>query len=514
MARLDYLNMLYSNHKSPLEFDFDSLIISPLDFYVTGYDVDHLTNIATSIRYASSIEKKYKEINETMKRNGFIKFHAGTNRVVYTHSEDQRIVAKIAVDKVGMRDNPNEFNNQIFLKPFVTKMFYTSYSGVIGMAERVQPILSPEEFSIIGGDVFDLLNNFMIGKYILEDIGSSFFMNWGLRNGFGPCLLDYPYLFELDGNKLECKNMVDGPCGPEICKGEIDYDIGFNNLICNKCGKLYLATELKKEQVINNKVIRGGDIMKTEIIIGGKVICSTNTETEYVKPKEKLPKPDKSYITSIIVIEDKVVSHTINTSSKMDEDFNVLPVSSIELPIYNTVAERATIIEALTLKELQVPEDKPEEGDIICEVEIEVEPKVTDLPIEVESKVTDLPIEVESKATDLPEVESSIDIEPNNIDYIREKLFDISETFMNDIIDGRIKLFRINKSELKKHIEERIKKMIVDGVNPEDYSDEIILRFIDKYYDVIISEEFIDEQKIINEEAKVEEVKTSTGLDF
>ena len=29
-------------------------------------------------------------------------------------------------------------------------------------------------------------------------------MNYGLREGFGPVLLDYPYVFELDGRKLIC----------------------------------------------------------------------------------------------------------------------------------------------------------------------------------------------------------------------------------------------------------------------------------------------------------------------
>ena len=35
----------------------------------------------------------------------------------------------------------------------------------------------------------------------MADIGTNFFMNWGIRPGFGPVLLDYPYVYELDGNK-------------------------------------------------------------------------------------------------------------------------------------------------------------------------------------------------------------------------------------------------------------------------------------------------------------------------
>ena len=83
------------------------------------------------------------------------------------------------------------------LKPFVTKMFECSPCGTVATVERVEPITSRQEFLSVADDIFDLLNQQILGQYILEDIGTNYFMNYGLRKGFGPVLLDYPYLFEL-----------------------------------------------------------------------------------------------------------------------------------------------------------------------------------------------------------------------------------------------------------------------------------------------------------------------------
>ena len=76
--------------------------------------------------------------------------------------------------------------------------------GVVGEAERVQPITSREEFLSCADEIYGLLN-MLTSKYVLADIGSRYFMNYGLRgNNFGPVLLDFPYLYEVDGNKLVC----------------------------------------------------------------------------------------------------------------------------------------------------------------------------------------------------------------------------------------------------------------------------------------------------------------------
>ncbi|MGL5751467.1 MAG: hypothetical protein ACRCXT_13120 [Paraclostridium sp.] len=291
MARADIISILYSKEKSPLEFNFDMLMAPPMYTYLTMYDIQELNRIATSARYASKIEIKYKLIDDIMKARGFRKLHCGTNRVVYKHLENETFVAKIAIDKVGITDNPREFINQNYLKPFVTKVFECSPCGTVAFVERVQAITSRQEFMSVADDVFHLITNYIIGKYVLEDIGTKFFMNYGLRNGYGPVLLDFPYVFELDGYKMHC-NKVDQITGVK-CTGIIDYDDGFNALQCNMCGKRYFAHEL--ESSIKNKTIlmkEEGDVpMKISLKRGNKVIelADTTTESEIISI-ERVPR--------------------------------------------------------------------------------------------------------------------------------------------------------------------------------------------------------------------------------
>lgn len=279
MARADILNIMYSREMSPLEFRFETLAMPSMYNYLTIQDIDQLRYIATSNRYAAKIDLKYRAIDEIMTRRGFRKFHCGTNRIVYKFLEDESFLVKIALDKVGMGDNPKEYKNQFLLKPFVTKMFQMSPCGTVAFVERVQPITSRQEFSSIANEVFELLSNCIIGKYVLEDVGTKYFMNYGLRNGFGPVLLDYPYVFELDGNKLYCNKVF--PNGVR-CDGEIDYDAGFNNLVCTKCGKIYLAQDL--EASIKDKLIimkdEGELNMKIQIKRGNNVLLDHDTSRE------------------------------------------------------------------------------------------------------------------------------------------------------------------------------------------------------------------------------------------
>ena len=280
MDRQDVLKrLLYPKCKTAIEFQFDNLIVNPMLSYITVQDIAQLNKIATSLKYSSKPKEKYAMIDKIMSNRGFKKMASGTNRVTYRCLNDYRVVIKIAIDKVGLSDNGNEYRNQHLLKPFVTKCFEVSPCGTVGLFERVVPITSREEFVNISDDIFDLINN-LIGKYVLEDIGEKFYMNYGLREGFGPVLLDYPYVFELDGRKLICN--VPEPMEPKgYCGGEIDYDLGYNDLVCKKCGKRYLATELKSDVKSDRpKIIIEGDdsIMRCVLKRGDEVVSKLNSE--------------------------------------------------------------------------------------------------------------------------------------------------------------------------------------------------------------------------------------------
>ena len=263
------LERITSRAITPGEFNYDKMQAPPLSMLLSPYDIQELHIIATSLKLSAKPQEKYKLIDNVMRNRGFVKMAAGTNRIAYRHPEDTSFLIKIATDNIGMGDNPAEYRNQFIFKPFVTKCFEVSPCGTIGVFERVDPIISREEFLSVAGDIFTVINEWFIGEYVLADFGSNFFMNWGIRHGFGPVLLDYPYMYKIDGDKLYCRapnpNSATGRCD-----GVIDYDAGYNYLRCTKCGVKYRAKELEKK--IKNKEIfvKGESTMKFVVKSGFK----------------------------------------------------------------------------------------------------------------------------------------------------------------------------------------------------------------------------------------------------
>lgn len=253
MARADILSRLYSSRRPANKFNFDMLTGPPVSSLLSPYDVQQIWDINNDPRLNTKLKERLNYIDTIMRGRGLTRITQGTNRACYKYYEDQSFIFKTAISKPGFNDSPREMYNQHRLKPFVTKCFDVSANGIIGSFERVQDITSAEQFKSIADDVFTLLNDHIIGKYVMADIGTKYFRNYGIRLGFGPVILDYPMLFEVDGDKLFC-NAVNRYTG-EVCGGQIDYDAGFNNLYCEKCGKMYLANELEKK-------VTSGDVIK------------------------------------------------------------------------------------------------------------------------------------------------------------------------------------------------------------------------------------------------------------
>lgn len=253
MSRVALIEQLTApKKKSALEFNYDALWAPPIRCLISQEDINQLYKIATSLRYNDDIEKKYELIDAIMRPRGFKRGNRGTNRVVYNFLEDRRFCFKIALDRVGIKDSPAEFRNQEFFKPFCCKIFEVDPTGVVACIERVNPISSLEEFASIADDVFNMMVTKIIGKYVVDDLGTEKFMNYGIRynsNGvaFGPVVIDFPYAYELDGAKLHCARQIHMGNTITICNGEIDYDSGLNHLVCTKCGAKYTAKELGKD---------------------------------------------------------------------------------------------------------------------------------------------------------------------------------------------------------------------------------------------------------------------------
>mgnify|MGYP004492941361 CR=1 FL=1 len=267
------LDRLMSKTTTIEEFNYDSLVAPPLNYFLSPYDISKLNMIAKSLKLSAKPQLRYQEIDNVMRSRGLVKFAAGTNRVVYRHPEFPDILFKVAADAVGLGDNPAEYRNQFILRPFVTKCFEISPCGTVGLFERVNPITSREEFLSVADDVFELLNEWIIGKYVIADCGSKYFMNFGVRRGFGVVVLDYPYLYELDGQKLYCRK-PDPTSQTGKCDGIIDYDDGYNHLHCTKCGAIYKAKELEAK-IENNELVlerKGEQAMKITVSGGSKNI--------------------------------------------------------------------------------------------------------------------------------------------------------------------------------------------------------------------------------------------------
>ena len=325
MSRVSILEQLTApKKKTALDFHYEDLWAPPIMSLFTPQDIQELVRIATSLRYAGNIARKYDMIDAVMKRRGFRRAHCGTNRVVYNFLEDDRFVAKVAVDRVGMEDSPAEYRNQAYFQPFCCKIFEVDPSGVISFIERVNPISSIEEFMSVKDDIFNMMVTKIIGKYIVDDLGTKAFMNFGIRmnaNGtaFGPVIIDFPYAYELDGAKLRCAHKIVNEHGNlEECGGEIDYDPGFNTLICNKCGREYKALDLAKKNNSEDVKLIYSDaekafaksiryLVRGKIIDGDKVIYDSGRRSNRILLKEEFSNMNNASLPVGPVTVDKTI---------------------------------------------------------------------------------------------------------------------------------------------------------------------------------------------------------------
>lgn len=317
-ARDELLRLMLSRNVTIDEFNFDQLTAPPLDFFISQQDLDYLVYLANSPRFSSKINYKYDEIDKLMKSRGFVLLGRGTNRVVYRNLEYYDICLKIAIDHVGSSDNPKEFINQEYLKPYVSKIFSVDPTGTVAVAERVHPISTREEFENYSYAIYDLITKYFIGKYVVNDIGTKYFMNWGIRYSTSlPVLLDYPYFYLFDPRKSICHTILEDGT---ICNGEIDYDDGYNILFCTKCGRHYKAAELAKEQSNDaNNIVSGGNKMKAVISIKkGSNVTKVVSNPETKKLEDRYSYSANVSVRTVKQTIDNVVKE--NTLRKNAED--------------------------------------------------------------------------------------------------------------------------------------------------------------------------------------------------
>lgn len=291
----------------------------PIDHYLSKEDKYMIYKLATSPEYSSGdVSSRLEIYDQILNPRKFTRSFSGTNRVVYTHKSEKDFLLKIALDDVGASDNLREYTNQEYLKPYIPKLFDVTPCGTIALMERVTPILSRDEFYIHANSIYDVITHLIGHGFVLEDIGTDFFMNWGIRKEFGPVLLDFPYIFRSNKERMRCISFNHDTHVP--CYGKIGYDDGFNFLFCSKCGKRYAAKDVGTVISLFSEKRRSKSIMKSkrdeitvELQIGNTVYSkkiSPDASVDYIADNDVI-----SFVNSV----NKKVNERINDIVKDNE---------------------------------------------------------------------------------------------------------------------------------------------------------------------------------------------------
>ena len=382
---------MYEGITTTLDEYYDSLQAPPLSTLLMPQDLDAIHRVITSAKLSGNGEKRIFAIRDIMARRGFTQLAGGTNRSVFTHPNYPHIAVKVAIDNVGIHDNPAEYNNQFILKPYCTKCFEVSADGAVGVFEKVGRIRNSVEFYQMWDDIYSLCEYFVTEKeLLLEDFGIKFFMNWGIRYGFGPVLLDFPYVYDIDWDKLHCDRPNDDGT---ICNGNIDYDDRFDFLVCEKCGKRYRAVDIAKKREVGKGVltkISGGKKMQITLKRGNEVIKTTD-ELEVTKTMGK-PAVAKSWKNKIMsneaagISSDSVKIRLVRGGTEIASyQADKVVKEDFGLVVKVTRGEEEV---ATTTENHNIVSDVEENSGLVVKVTRETEPVAEETPV-VEEKVED-----------------------------------------------------------------------------------------------------------------------------
>ncbi|MBR6289212.1 MAG: hypothetical protein IKR19_07755 [Acholeplasmatales bacterium] len=412
-------------------------------------------------------------IDNICRSRGLVKFGAGTNRVVYRHPEFNNILFKIATDDVGMGDNPAEFRNQFLLKPFCAKTFEISPCGTVALVERLKPIRSREEYLSVAEDVFELLYTWIIGKYIMADIGDKYFMNIGIRQSMGICILDYPYLYELDGKKLYCR--APDPKSPSgCCDGEIDYDDGFNILHCTKCGVKYRAKELAKN-IEENKIVtvEEGSNLKMNIKVSGGSRNINRVETVGGALGVEAKALTGKDMVKVIPSHGNVNSPKVTIDQNQSNHNSKIEFVDNEVPVLKTVNGKFVepVMEKPAPAAVKVHKEENIEKTFVEPAEAAAKPAVT---------FGDKTASTKDNTSPVFEIEKAIETIITNIQKIdiKEVKTDLEDRMFDKLINSGV-----DKMSLGKLLIKLLGKAA--DVNNEILTDPTMINdFIEKYYDL------------------------------
>lgn len=257
---------------------FEKLSKPILYNYIPLQVIQQLNQVMTDVVLANKADKRFRIQEEILSPYGFKPLSSGTNRRAFYCDYDSSIVLKLASDSIGFTDNQSEFKMQQLLKPFCPKIFELGLNGVVALTERVETINEYEINHIWKNCVYELVYLLFYKRYgyVIEDVGLKFFKNFGYRPGIGLVVLDFPYVYEVDEEKMKCT--WEDPRTGEVCGGIIGYDfnMGLSQITCNKCGRRYSAKYLSRDEKpidITNEIRNKFDVEVPVVIVKeGKIV--------------------------------------------------------------------------------------------------------------------------------------------------------------------------------------------------------------------------------------------------
>lgn len=351
---------------------YDSLTPKhPMNWYFTPQDVETFRRLARS---PMNMREKFDEIGYLMNNRGFKIIGGGTNRRAYECTFEDGLIAKVPIELDGFPSNVKEFQRQPVIKPFCSKIFDVVQDGALSMSEKLVPFKEIEEYVRYRYEIFDILYFWFRSHDIgMDDMGTRSFKQWGIRNGFGPAIFDFPSMYVLDPMKSHCTSILSNG---RVCNGQIDYDEKFNTLRCTECGETYFAKDLALKDGSNVDVLlkaigykpnkkQEEFSMKFKIYdaVTGNIVAEKETvgKSRAIERSRFINSPRQNRGTSVPKL-DKLKFHIEDaeqsTSSKEDDDSDVVLNPRIE-DDYDVLKPRIEFMEPITLREGK-PEVKEE----------------------------------------------------------------------------------------------------------------------------------------------------------
>lgn len=320
------------------EFDYGGLTRPPIHSYLPFNIINQIKDLVHDPKLMAKPSQKYKYMNEILRPIGFRHLASGTNRRTFYSTFDDGIVLKIGLDSVGEEANLREYQTQYFIQPFCAKTFDVLPDGLITLSERVEPMKEEDYKNIWSSDIFDFIFQILNRGYIMEDVGGNFFKNWGVRFGFGPVLLDYPYIYEIDWHKLKCSKK--DPITNDKCLGDLDYDYsrGMSEIICTKCGARYSAKYLAKLVNVSEINKRRENIMSlipTEVKV--TTMRGSNVLRRFYSETEERKDPDVSFAHDGSPIITSCIENPMKTKLNEKEEHSEKKFEFYPRPIKNDI---------------------------------------------------------------------------------------------------------------------------------------------------------------------------------